>query len=50
MRLAGAIGIMGGFLYFYQRSCRTSAFSSFSNPDPCPHQSWGHVLTTERKT
>lgn len=21
MRLAGAIGIMGGFLYFYQRSC-----------------------------
>ncbi|KAJ3512845.1 hypothetical protein NM208_g15268 [Fusarium decemcellulare] len=23
MRLAGGIGVLGGFLYFYQRSCRT---------------------------
>lgn len=30
MRLAGAIGIFGGFLYFYQRSTRTS---------PRPHTS-----------
>jgi NADH-ubiquinone oxidoreductase complex I subunit len=25
LRLAGAIGLTGGFLYFYQRSSRTSA-------------------------
>ena len=24
LRLAGGVGIIGGFLYFYQRSCRTS--------------------------
>lgn len=23
MRLAGAVGVVGGFLYFYQRSART---------------------------
>ena len=27
MRLAGGVGLLGGFLYFYQRSART--FSSF---------------------
>lgn len=25
MRLAGAVGIFGGFLYFYERSCCTCA-------------------------
>jgi hypothetical protein len=32
MRLAGVIGLGGGFLYFYQRSARTCPFPRQSYP------------------
>lgn len=31
MRLAGAVGVVGGFLYFYQRSARTFLFCEHSH-------------------
>jgi hypothetical protein len=33
MRLAGAIGVVGGFLYFYQRSSRMSIIPIAGNID-----------------
>ena len=41
MRLAGFVGLAGGFLYGYQRSARTST----TNREVGPTETWECVLT-----